>query len=225
MSGGQSLIWTEVDYERAGKQIGFLHLPHSVTRSAYGVIRIPIAVIRNGSGPTLLLMAGNHGDEYEGQIALTRFIGAVDPGAVQGRIIVLPAANLPAALAGTRTSPLDNGNLNRSFPGDPEGGPTAAIAHYVASVLFPLCDALQDYHAGGASLHYLPFASVRLSRVIPISIGARSRRSRPSRRRSPRSGPRRPIRGSRRRRRSPASSWRSAASSAAAATSRPSASA
>jgi predicted deacylase len=163
MSAGQSLIWTEVDYERAGKQIGFLHLPHSVTRSAYGVIRIPIAVIRNGSGPTLLLMAGNHGDEYEGQIVLTRFIGAVDPGAVQGRIIVLPAANLPAALAGTRTSPLDNGNLNRSFPGDPEGGPTAAIAHYLASVLFPLCDALQDYHAGGASLHYLPFASARLS--------------------------------------------------------------
>jgi hypothetical protein len=72
MSAGRSLIWTEVDYDKAGKQIGFLNLPHSVTRSAYGVIRIPIAVIRHGSGPTILLMAGNHGDEYEGQIALTR---------------------------------------------------------------------------------------------------------------------------------------------------------
>ncbi len=163
MSAGRSLIWTEVDYEKSGKQIGFLHLPHSVTRSAYGVIPIPIAVIRNGSGPTILLMAGNHGDEYEGQIALTRFIRAVDPGVVQGRIIVLPAANLPAALAGSRTSPIDHGNLNRSFPGDPEGGPTAAIAHYIESVLYPLCDALHDYHAGGSSLHYLTFASARLS--------------------------------------------------------------
>jgi predicted deacylase len=163
MSPGQSLIWTEVDYDKAGRQIGFLHLPHSVTRSAYGVIPIPIAVIKNGSGPTILLMAGNHGDEYEGQIALTRFVREVDPGAVEGRIIVLPAANLPAAEAGTRTSPLDDGNLNRSFPGDPERGPTAAIAHYIDSVLYPIADAMHDYHAGGASLHYLTFASARLS--------------------------------------------------------------
>jgi hypothetical protein len=163
MSGRESLIWTEVDYDKTGKQIGSLHLPHSVTRSAYGVIPIPIAVIRNGSGPTVLLMAGNHGDEYEGQIALTRFVREVDPGAIQGRIILLPAANLPAALAGTRTSPLDGGNLNRAFPGDPAGGPTAQIAHYLDAVLFPLCDALHDYHAGGASLQYLPFASARLS--------------------------------------------------------------
>jgi predicted deacylase len=163
MSAGQSLIWTEVDFEKDGKQIGFLHLPHSVTRSAYGVIPIPIAVIRHGTGPTVLLMAGNHGDEYEGQIALTRFARAVDPGAVQGRIIVLPAANLSAALAGTRTSPLDGGNLNRSFPGDPESGPTAAIAHYIDSVLYPIVDAMHDYHAGGSSLHYLTFASARLS--------------------------------------------------------------
>jgi predicted deacylase len=163
MSPGQSLIWTEVDYDQAGKQVGFLHLPHSVTRSAYGVIRIPIAVVSHGTGPTILLMAGNHGDEYEAQIALTRFARTVDPGTVQGRIIVLPAANLPAALAGTRISPIDGGNLNRSFPGDPDRGPTAAIAHYIDSVLYPITDAMHDYHAGGSSLHYLTFASARLS--------------------------------------------------------------
>jgi predicted deacylase len=163
MASDQTLIWTTVDYDRAGKQIGSLQLPHSVTRSAYGVIPIPVAVIKNGSGPTVLLMAGNHGDEYEGQIALARFIRAVDPAAVQGRIIVLPAINLPAALAGTRVSPLDGGNLNRSFPGEPHLGPTAAIAHYLDRFVFPMCDAMHDFHAGGASLHYLPFASARLS--------------------------------------------------------------
>ena len=163
MSAGQSLIWTEVDYDKPGKHVGWLNLPHSVTRSAYGVIQIPIAVISHGTGPTILLMAGNHGDEYEGQIALVRFIRAVDPGAVQGRIIVLPAANLPAALAGTRTSPIDDGNLNRSFPGEPDRGPTAAIAHYIDGVLYPIADALHDFHAGGSSLHYLTFASTRLS--------------------------------------------------------------
>jgi len=159
----QTLIWTDIDYEKGGKQVGWLNLPHSVTRSAYGMIRIPICVVKNGTGPTIFFMAGNHGDEYEGQIALTRFIQAVEPQEVQGRIIILPAANLPAAVAGTRVSPIDAGNLNRAFPGDPERGPTAAIAHYIDSVIYPLTDAMHDFHSGGSSLEYLPFASTRLS--------------------------------------------------------------
>lgn len=159
----EGLIWTDIDYEKAGKQVGWLALPHSVTRSAYGTLRIPAACVKNGTGPTILLMAGNHGDEYEGQIAVSRFIREVDPGAVQGRIIALPAANLPAAMAGTRVSPIDGGNLNRAFSNDPERGPTWAIAHYIDTVLFPITHAYHDYHSGGSSLHYLAFASARLS--------------------------------------------------------------
>ena len=155
-------IWTRVDYEKNGKQVGWLQLPHSVTRSAYGNIAIPICVIRNGSGPTVLLMAGNHGDEYEGQIALTRLIRELDPGEIQGRVIVMPAANYPAAMAGVRVSPIDDGNLNRSFPGDPDGTPTYAIAHYIDTVLYPMADLFHDIHSGGSSLQYLPFASMRM---------------------------------------------------------------
>src|SRR5262249_19673914 len=95
-------IWTEIDFDKNGKQVGVLHLPYSVTRSAYGMIDIPIAVIKNGSGPSVLLMAGNHGDEYEGQVTLARLIHDVDASDVSGRIIVLPAANLPAAMDGAR---------------------------------------------------------------------------------------------------------------------------
>ena len=51
-------IFTDVDYDRDGKQVGYLHLPHSVTRSAYGTIAIPVAVLRNGAGPTAFFMAG-----------------------------------------------------------------------------------------------------------------------------------------------------------------------
>ena len=68
----RSPISSEIDYEADGKQAGYLRLPHSVHRSAYGWIPIPIVQIKNGEGPTLLLMAGNHGDEYEGQVAVTR---------------------------------------------------------------------------------------------------------------------------------------------------------
>ena len=58
-----SHIWTDIDYDRPGKQVGWLHLPHSVTRSAYGTLMLPIAVVANGRGPTAFFMAGNHGDE------------------------------------------------------------------------------------------------------------------------------------------------------------------
>jgi hypothetical protein len=72
MSQQTSLIQSEIDYDRDGKQTGFLRLPYSVHRSAYGWIPVPIVMFKNGAGPTALMMSGNHGDEYEGQIALTK---------------------------------------------------------------------------------------------------------------------------------------------------------
>jgi uncharacterized protein len=156
-------IFTDVDYEKDGKQVGWLYLPHSVTRSAYGNIAIPVAVIKNGAGPSVLLMAGNHGDEYEGQVGLCKLIRTLEPKNVRGRVIAVPGINLPAALAGARVSPLDNVNFNRAFPGDPNGTPTYAIAHYVDSVLFPMVSFFLDLHSGGSSLDYIPFASMRVS--------------------------------------------------------------
>jgi predicted deacylase len=82
---------------------------------------------------------------------------------IKGRVIIITAINLPAALAGTRVSPLDNVNFNRAFPGDPNGTPTYAIAHYVDSVLYPMVSTSVDLHSGGSSLDYIPFASMRVS--------------------------------------------------------------
>lgn len=157
---GKSRLYPEIDFDRDGKQTGFLRLPHSVHRSAYGWIPIPIVSIgngdSNGGGPRILLMAGNHGDELEGQVALGRLIRSLEPADIRGRIIILPSANFPAAMAGSRTSPLDGGNLNRSFPGDPNGGPTAQIAYYIETELLPRVDFVLDIHSGGSSLTYVP---------------------------------------------------------------------
>lgn len=161
---GKTQIHTDVDYDKAGRQVGHLLLPYSVTRSAYGTIAIPVACFKNGSGPTVLIMAGNHGDEYEGLLAAAAFVRETDVGAIQGRVIVLGAANLPAVMAGTRVSPLDGGNLNRAFPGDPEGTPTFQIAHYIDSVIYPITQVMHDLHSGGSSLQYVPFVSMRASR-------------------------------------------------------------
>jgi len=155
-----STVRATVDFDKPGKQTGFIQVPHSSHDDAWGVVPVPVAVIANGRGPTVLLEGGNHGDEYEGPIALGELIRDLDPAAVSGRLIFIPAINLPAVMAARRTSPLDDLNLNRSFPGDPLGSPTQQIAAYVNDVLFPLADAFLDLHSGGSSLAMIPSAIV-----------------------------------------------------------------
>ncbi|OWT69086.1 MULTISPECIES: succinylglutamate desuccinylase/aspartoacylase family protein [unclassified Achromobacter] len=159
-----SRVWTAIDFTADGKQSDYLRVPYSSDKSAYGWIPVPLVCVRNGEGPTVLLTAGNHGDEYEGQVALLRLARELDPAAVRGRIIIAPALNFPAVAAGRRTSPIDEGNLNRLFPGDANGSPTAMIAHYVQTVLFPLSDLVIDLHSGGKSLEYTPCALARHGR-------------------------------------------------------------
>lgn len=155
-----SRLTTEIDFDKDGKQVGYVRLPYSSNVSAYGWIGIPIAQIKNGSGPTVLLMGGNHGDEYEGQIGLVKLIRNLQLNDIRGRVIILPMTNFPAAMAGHRVSPLDAGNLNRTFPGNADGSPTQMIAHYVESVLLPMCNGVLDLHSGGRTLHYLPSALI-----------------------------------------------------------------
>lgn len=152
MTGTQ--IASEVDFNASGKQAGYLRVPHSVHRSAYGWLPVPITVIRNGDGPTLVITAGVHGDEYEGQIAVANLARGLKAHDIRGRLILLPMLNFPAADAGSRVSPLDGGNLNRLYPGDPKGSPSAMIAHYHEEVILPLADYAVDLHSGGSSLIY-----------------------------------------------------------------------
>lgn len=151
-----SQLRCDIDLHADGKATGFVRLPHSVHRSAYGWIPIPIVRIANGPGPRVLMVAGNHGDEWEGQMALGRLIQSLAPENIQGQLVILPSANFPAAMAGQRTSPIDAGNLNRTFPGDPVGGVTEQIAWWIEHVLLPGFDYSFDFHSGGNSLVYLP---------------------------------------------------------------------
>ena len=103
----RSMISATIDFEAEGVQLGALKVPHSVHRSAYGHIAIPVAVAKNGKGPTVLLTGGVHGDEYEGPIALSKLVNKIVPSDVSGRIIIIPALNYPAFLAASRVSPID----------------------------------------------------------------------------------------------------------------------
>ena len=145
-------ISTSVDYDRDGKQMGYLQLPHSTNESGWGSLLIPIVVVKNGDGPTVLFTGGNHGDEYEGPISLLKLARELTPESIHGRVIIMPGLNYPALLAGTRLSPIDGRNMNRCYPGDRDGTPTLIIAHYVYTVLLPMADAVLDFHSGGGSM-------------------------------------------------------------------------
>ena len=155
-------IKTDIDYMRDGVQHGFLSLPHSTDESAWGTISIPITVVKNGAGPTALLTGANHGDEYEGPTALAKLAGALSAGEISGRVIIVPFMNYPAFLAGRRTSPIDAGNMNRVFPGRPDGSVTEKIADYFQRVLLPMSDYVLDLHSGGKTLAFVPFAAAHV---------------------------------------------------------------
>lgn len=160
LAGVRSTAFTTIDLDAPGKRVGFVMIPHSPHGDAWGVTRIPIAVISNGTGPTAILEGGNHGDEYEGPIAICELIRDLPPEEVQGRLILMPANNVHAVVAGERTSPADGLNLNRTFPGDHRGTITQQISAFIEQEIFPRGDAFLDLHSGGTALDILPSAVV-----------------------------------------------------------------
>jgi N-alpha-acetyl-L-2,4-diaminobutyrate deacetylase len=165
-------ISATIDFDADGIQHGFLSLPHSRNDSAWGAILTPVTQMKHGSGPTALLTGGNHGDEYEGPIALYDFCRRPSIDDLRGRVIVVPAMNYPAFRAGLRLSPVDGLNLNRSFPGNPAGTVTEIIADYFTRTLVPMADAVLDIHSGGRTLDFLPFAAIH--RLDDKQLEARS---------------------------------------------------
>jgi predicted deacylase len=149
-------VAASIDLDAPGKRIGHLELAWSDDEHAYGVIPVPIAVIANGSGPSVLVTAGVHGDEYEGLVITRRLIAQLAAADVTGRIVIMPGVNWPAVRARRRVSPIDHRNMNRAFPGDPASGPTAIIADFIERRLLPGVQYAIDLHSGGTQSIYTP---------------------------------------------------------------------
>ncbi len=155
MSGFAS-VTTDIDYDRDGRQVGNLRLVQSAFVTGWQTVLIPIVCLRNGDGPTLLLFGGTHGDEVDGPVVLMRLLRTLEPQDIRGRLIVVPALNYPAVEACQRTAPADGRDLNRSFPGDPNGSFAQMLAAYIDRVLLPISRVVIDLHAGGRWSRFLP---------------------------------------------------------------------
>ncbi|MSS69892.1 MAG: hypothetical protein EXS64_00220 [Candidatus Latescibacteria bacterium] len=136
---------------RRRKETGWLKV---ASRPDGGDWRLPfLYVTGKADGPTLLVIAGVHGDEYEGVEAIPLIFQSVQPDALRGTLLMVPVCNMPAYEAATRSSPLDGLNLARVFPGDANGSITQRIAHGVTEKLMKGSDLLIDLHSGGVTYH------------------------------------------------------------------------
>ncbi len=148
-------------FELAGQTIasgenGIVHLPVSTMADTHE-LSLAVHVIDSGkAGPTIAAVATHHGDEVF-TIELLRQLKLEMLGKdCCGTLLILPLANPVAFAAGTRNTPTDMHNLNRVFPGNPDGWFSEILADAIYSHLVPKLDGLIDYHCGGVdtSIHY-----------------------------------------------------------------------
>jgi hypothetical protein len=97
----------------------------------------------------LAVTAGIHGGEYVPMVAVRQFVRELDPALMRGTIVVsLQSSPVAFQQRMAFVNPLDGKNLNRSFPGDPQGGPTARLAAWLWENLLARADYYVDCHCG-----------------------------------------------------------------------------
>ena len=125
--------------------------------------RWPYLAIRGASaGPTVLITAGIHAAEYTGVEAAIRLGRALDPAEVRGTVLVIPVLNRPGFYERSiYVNPEDNDNLNRLFPGKPDGTWGERFAHRLLTEIVTQCDNAIDLHAGDMIEDLTPFVIYR----------------------------------------------------------------
>jgi predicted deacylase len=119
-------------------------------------ILVPVIVERaKEDGPTVLLMAGLHGDEINGIEIIRRFIRKGFHKPQIGTIICLPVFNIFGFLNVKRELP-DGRDLNRSFPGSESGSLAAQFAFHFMKEIAPHVDYVIDFHTGSAQRNNYP---------------------------------------------------------------------
>jgi hypothetical protein len=136
----------DIAAERGRKQRGYL----TVGESPMGPIQIPIVILHGSKpGPTLCLTAGVHAAEYPAIDGVLRTIASLDPADLFGTVVAVPVVNSPMFRARSAfVSPIDGLNLNRTFPGKPNGSISEVIADALLNEVVARADCHIDCHGG-----------------------------------------------------------------------------
>jgi predicted deacylase len=141
---------------RGEKVSGFIDVPDGIDPGT----RIPVTVAAGvRDGPVLALVAGTHGSEPSPIVALQRVRAELDPTQLAGTVILVHVANVPSFQRRTiYRGPHDWKNLNRVFPGRPDGTASERIAHAITTEVIDRCDCLVDMHSGDGNEALRPYA-------------------------------------------------------------------
>ncbi|MCY3992624.1 MAG: M14 family metallopeptidase [Caldilineaceae bacterium] len=133
--------------ERGTKSASWLNISQRVEG---GWWQLPLLTVTGSEpGPTLVVFAGVHGDEYEGVEAIPRIVGQVNPPQLRGTLLMVPVCNMAAYATATRNSPIDGLNLARVFPGSQTGTLTEQIAYWLTHKFLSAADFFIDLHSAG----------------------------------------------------------------------------
>lgn len=123
---------------------------------------IPVSVLHGAKpGPVLTTISGVHGYEFAPIIAADRLADKVDPNALSGTLIIVRVPNIPSFEARSPfVNPVDDKNLNRSFPGSADGTQTERIAHVLSQKIIARSDFLMDIHSGDGAEFLTAFVGV-----------------------------------------------------------------
>jgi predicted deacylase len=124
---------------------------------------MPVLVVRGAKdGPTLLTLAGVHGDEYEPMAAIHQVFGTIDPEALAGTWVAVGCCNVDAYLAARREGPSDGKNLARVFPGTTDGSLTEQVAYCLTNDFIRHACFMCDLHSAGCVYRMVPLAGYML---------------------------------------------------------------
>jgi len=120
-------------------------------------------------GLTLCITAGIHGDELNGVEIARRIAASVDPHTLAGTLIVVPIVNAAGFRSGERNL-ADRRDLNRAFPGDPEGSTASRVANALFEQIIRQCHGLIDLHTEPPRRAALPQTRTDLSDSTSMSM-------------------------------------------------------
>jgi len=161
---------TDTNATTAGRTVRWIEV---ATLSSGLPLRIAVHEITGARpGPVVGITASIHGDELAPVEALRRLLESIDPTEMSGSLRVVPVVNPLAFQAQTRHTPQDMQNLNRVFPGDPDGWLTEQLAAALVREVVPELDVLLDLHAGGA-LPTVDYAYIDNDEALSASLGTK----------------------------------------------------
>src|SRR5215216_3963919 len=139
--------------------IGGMPTTHSATTRDGTAIAVDVERISSGQpGPHLAVVAAMHGTEYASVAALGRLIQIIDPRRVRGTLSLVPVANRLAFETRTMyVCPPDGKNLNRTFPGDPNGSYAEVLADLLWREVGSEATHVLDVHGGELVEGLVPF--------------------------------------------------------------------